>query len=82
MIALDGVAPMAKLGGSRGAAYSKQKDYEKECEAKNIYAFHKSWITPGTSFMTSLSRELKAFINNKVKNDPLYGYIKCIISDA
>ena len=39
-------------------------------------------ITPGTWFMTEVSRQIKYFIELKMNTDPLYKKLKIIYSDA
>ncbi|XP_044268734.1 5'-3' exoribonuclease 1 isoform X2 [Tribolium madens] len=87
-MAVDGVAPRAKMNQQRGRRFRSAKDAEKmELEAKNkgeklpdVERFDSNCITPGTEFMARLHEQLKYFVVSKVSNDNLWKKCKIILS--
>lgn len=87
-MAVDGVAPRAKMNQQRGRRFRSAKEAE-EAEAKAQESgevlpaearFDSNCITPGTEFMTKLHEQLKYFVINKISTDPLWQKCKVIFS--
>ncbi|XP_066143460.1 5'-3' exoribonuclease 1 isoform X1 [Euwallacea fornicatus] len=87
-MAIDGVAPRAKMNQQRGRRFRSAKDAEKqEAEARKKgeilpteARFDSNCITPGTVFMARLHQELKHFCVDKISNDPIWKDVKIILS--
>lgn len=87
-MAVDGVAPRAKMNQQRGRRFRSAKDAEKkEKDAikkgevlPNQARFDSNCITPGTEFMARLQEQLKYFIVDKISNDVLWQHCKVILS--
>lgn len=88
-LAVDGVAPRAKLNQQRSRRFRAGLDLMKAKEemqgdddsgtaSKEI--FDSNCITPGTEFMTRLSKHLKYFIRRKIKDDPMWQNLTIIFS--
>ncbi|XP_062338193.1 5'-3' exoribonuclease 1 isoform X1 [Osmerus eperlanus] len=76
-MAVDGVAPRAKMNQQRGRRFRSAKEAEdkikKALEKGEVLPtearFDSNCITPGTDFMARLQEQLKYFVNNKVSTD-------------
>ena len=76
-MAIDGVAPRAKMNQQRARRFRTAWDAEKArekaiAEGKEMpkeEPFDSNCITPGTEFMAKLSLQLRYFINKKVSED-------------
>ncbi|KAK3325374.1 XRN 5'-3' exonuclease N-terminus-domain-containing protein [Apodospora peruviana] len=76
-MAIDGVAPRAKMNQQRARRFRTALDAEKARdkairEGKELpkeEPFDSNCITPGTEFMAKLSQQLRYFINKKVSED-------------
>uniref|UniRef100_A0A0A9XX62 5'-3' exoribonuclease 1 n=1 Tax=Lygus hesperus TaxID=30085 RepID=A0A0A9XX62_LYGHE len=88
MMAVDGVAPRAKMNQQRGRRFRTAKDAE-EAEKKLIQSgqelpagsrFDSNCITPGTEFMARLHEQLKFFVAYKVSTDKLWQKPKIVYS--
>lgn len=87
-MAIDGVAPRAKMNQQRARRFRTALDAEKARE-KAIRegvkmpaeaAFDSNCITPGTEFMAKLTRQLKYFINKKVSEDVDWQGVEVVLS--
>ncbi|KAL1513316.1 hypothetical protein ABEB36_002738 [Hypothenemus hampei] len=87
-MAIDGVAPRAKMNQQRGRRFRAAKDavkQEQEAQKKGETLptearFDSNCITPGTVFMARLHEQLKYFCTEKISNDPLWRDVKVILS--
>lgn len=87
-MAVDGVAPRAKMNHQRGRRFRSAKDAETlELKAKNRgeilpdeERFDSNCITPGTTFMARLHDALKYFIQSKISTNPLWRKCRIILS--
>lgn len=66
-LAIDGVAPRAKMNQQRSRRFRSGKEIEKNSIEKNV--FDSNCITPGTDFMKELSHHFKKWLEAKVKSD-------------
>jgi 5'-3' exoribonuclease 1 len=95
-MAIDGVAPRAKLNQQRSRRFRSAKDMTeaiKELPTKtnqqginnndqqnHHHLFDSNCITPGTEFMARISETIQYFIRKKIKEDPLWRHLKVIFS--
>jgi len=87
-MAVDGVAPRAKMNQQRGRRFRSAREAElNEKKAKDKgeklpeeERFDSNCITPGTPFMVRLQEQLKYFVNNKISTDGLWKGTKVILS--
>ncbi len=87
-MAIDGVAPRAKMNQQRSRRFRTALDAEKaleKAEREGIEIpkeppFDTNSITPGTEFMKKVSIHLKYFINAKVMNDKNWQGIEIVLS--
>lgn len=79
-MAIDGVAPRAKMNQQRGRRFRSARVAEEQ-EAEAIKQgeklptedrFDSNCITPGTEFMARLHEQLKYFVSVKISTDPLW----------
>ena len=87
-MAIDGVAPRAKMNQQRARRFRTALDAEKARE-KAIRegqempkedAFDSNCITPGTEFMQKLTQQLKYFISKKVSEDIDWQGVEVVLS--
>ncbi|KAL6856450.1 exonuclease N-terminus domain-containing protein [Trichoderma novae-zelandiae] len=76
-MAIDGVAPRAKMNQQRARRFRTALDAEKArekavregIELPKEEPFDSNCITPGTEFMAKLSQQLRYFVNKKISED-------------
>lgn len=79
-LAVDGVAPRAKMNQQRSRRFRSAKEAERamsEAIARGDQIpkgnpFDSNCITPGTQFMSDLSKRFQQWIHDKMSNDPAY----------
>lgn len=87
-MAIDGVAPRAKMNQQRARRFRTALDTEKArekairegVEMPTEEAFDSNCITPGTAFMAKLTQQLKYFINKKVSEDIDWQGVEVVLS--
>lgn len=87
-MAIDGVAPRAKMNQQRGRRFRSAKEAEVlEQKAKDKgeqlpteKRFDSNCITPGTPFMYRLHQQLRYFVKLKMTTDKLWKNVKVILS--
>lgn len=87
-MAVDGVAPRAKMNQQRGRRFRSAKEADKmEAEAlkkgeklPTEARFDSNCITPGTEFMARLHEQLQYFINEKISHDILWQKCTVVLS--
>lgn len=87
-MAIDGVAPRAKMNQQRARRFRTALDNEKAREkaiAEGIEMpkedpFDSNCITPGTDFMAKLTQQLKYFISKKVSEDLDWQGVEIVLS--
>jgi 5'-3' exoribonuclease 1 len=87
-MAIDGVAPRAKMNQQRArrfrtaldAEVAREKAIKEGTELPKEAPFDSNCITPGTEFMAKLSRHLKYFINKKVSEDVDWQGVEIVLS--
>jgi len=87
-MAVDGVAPRAKMNQQRARRFRTALDAEKAkekaiaqgMEMPKEDAFDSNCITPGTEFMAKLTQQLKYFINKKISEDRDWQGVEIVLS--
>jgi len=92
-MAVDGVAPRAKMNQQRSRRFRSARDLEEALREKRREAcggepegdvlgdtFDSNCITPGTEFMGRVSAAIKYYIQKKLKEDPAWRDLKVIFS--
>ncbi|XP_047526859.1 5'-3' exoribonuclease 1 isoform X3 [Vanessa atalanta] len=87
-MAIDGVAPRAKMNQQRGRRFRSAREaesLEENAKAKGEVLptekrFDSNCITPGTVFMARLHEQLKYFVKDKISTDPLWSDVKVVLS--
>lgn len=87
-MAIDGVAPRAKMNQQRGRRFRSAREAElNEKKARDRgedlpkdARFDSNCITPGTPFMCRLHEQLKYFVVSKMSTDTIWHGVKVILS--
>ncbi|KAG9097503.1 hypothetical protein FRC06_007481 [Ceratobasidium sp. 370] len=87
-MAIDGVAPRAKMNQQRSRRFrtaKEAKEVRERAEKKGERlptekAFDSNCITPGTVFMKKLSAQLKYFVNKKISEDANWRNVQVVLS--
>ena len=87
-MAIDGVAPRAKMNQQRSRRFRTARDaveQRREAERKGEKlpeekAFDSNCITPGTPFMARLSAHLKYYVTKRISEDAEWRNVKVILS--
>lgn len=87
-MAVDGVAPRAKMNQQRARRFrtaldaenAKEKAISQGVEMPKEDPFDSNCITPGTEFMAKLTQQLKYFINKKVSEDKDWQGVEIVLS--
>ncbi|CZR56812.1 probable KEM1-multifunctional nuclease [Phialocephala subalpina] len=87
-MAIDGVAPRAKMNQQRARRFrtaldaenAREKAVREGKEMPKEEAFDSNAITPGTEFMHKLTLQLKYFINKKVSEDVDWQGVEIVLS--
>ncbi|PHH87800.1 hypothetical protein CDD83_8386 [Cordyceps sp. RAO-2017] len=87
-MAIDGVAPRAKMNQQRARRFRTALDVEKArdkaikdgIEMPKEEPFDSNCITPGTEFMAKLSQQLRYFVNKKISEDTEWQGCEVVLS--
>lgn len=87
-MAVDGVAPRAKMNQQRARRFrtaldaenAKEKAIQQGLDMPKEDAFDSNCITPGTEFMQKLTKQLKYFINKKISEDTDWQGVEIVLS--
>ncbi|KAE8150189.1 XRN 5'-3' exonuclease N-terminus-domain-containing protein [Aspergillus avenaceus] len=87
-MAVDGVAPRAKMNQQRARRFrtaldaenAKEKAISQGVEMPKEDAFDSNCITPGTEFMAKLTEQLKYFISKKISEDKDWQGVEIVLS--
>ncbi|KAL6301387.1 exonuclease II [Sparassis latifolia] len=87
-MAVDGVAPRAKMNQQRSRRFRTAKEareVKEKAESKgeklpDTKAFDSNCITPGTEFMAKVSEQLRYFVNKKISEDSNWRNVTVVLS--
>ena len=85
-LAVDGVAPRAKMNQQRARRFRAAKDsmmMKEQLQAQGKEApdlFDSNAISPGTNFMFELNRQLEYFVQYKINTDPMYKRVSSLLT--
>ncbi|KAM4056236.1 5'-3' exoribonuclease [Hirsutella rhossiliensis] len=87
-MAIDGVAPRAKMNQQRSRRFrtaldaenAREKAIREGVEMPKEEPFDSNCITPGTAFMARLSQQLRYFVNKKVSEDTEWQGCEIVLS--
>ncbi|XP_059468376.1 5'-3' exoribonuclease 1 [Neocloeon triangulifer] len=87
-LAVDGVAPRAKMNQQRARRFRAAKDAASQAEREKNdekaqgdgERFDSNCITPGTEFMVRLQKQLEYFLQVKMSTDPIWQRPRIVLS--
>jgi 5'-3' exoribonuclease 1 len=85
-MALDGVAPRAKMNQQRSRRFRAAQELQRlrreavERGEEVVDTFDSNCITPGTDFMARISRHVTFAVRERVRNDPTWSRLRVIFS--
>jgi 5'-3' exoribonuclease 1 len=86
-MAIDGVAPRAKLNQQRSRRFRSARDMAeatkglpRDEQGNDKVTFDSNCITPGTEFLARVSAVIQYFIRKKIKEDPLWHNLSVVFS--
>nr|GEV97515.1 5'-3' exoribonuclease 3-like [Tanacetum cinerariifolium] len=84
-MAIDGVAPRAKMNQQRTRRFRNAQEHETLVEMfcrEDSELSDSNVITPGTQFMSELSKQLQSYICVRISKNPAWKNLKVFLSDA
>ncbi|KAL1518589.1 hypothetical protein AB1Y20_002877 [Prymnesium parvum] len=93
VLAVDGVAPRAKMNQQRARRFLSSSEMAQEAKAQAVVSvrhglaapehhFDHNAITPGTEFMAELAEELRQYCAARVAADEAWRHLTVVLSDA